>query len=838
MATLALGTLGSVVGGAIAGPLGATAGRVLGGLAGAYIDQSLFGGSGQTAQRKSSADTYKITASTEGQDIARLYGRARLGGNIIWATYLQKVKVNQSSGKGLSASSSSGNQQSYKYLANFAVALCQGEITKIGTVWADGNIIDLSKITYRLYTGTETQLPDGLIIAKEGPDNSPAYRGLAYIVFEALDLTSFGNRIPQLNFEVFRAVDDLERRIEAVTMIPAAGEFVYDTVEITRQIDVGRTASENRNSHFQGTDFVVSLDDLQQTLPNATAVSLFVTWFGNDLRCGNCQITPRVDNQDKDTTPTIWTVSGLDRSHYSRVSLVNGQPAFGGTPSDDSVVHAIQEMHRRGMAVAFTPFMLMDIPAGNTLPDPYTGGTGQAVYPWRGRITCSPAPGVAGTPDKTATAGAQVAAFVAQYRNFVLHYASLCAAAGGVEIFVIGSELRGLGWVRSSASAYPFVTALKTLAADVKAILPSAQLTYAADWSEWFGHQPADGTGDVFFHLDPLWSDSNIAAIGIDNYWPLADWRDGNGHLDYAAGFRDPRELAYLRSNVQAGEGYDFFYASQSARNAQTRTPITDGAFGKPWVFRFKDLANWWINQHFNRPSGTESGSATSWIPQSKPFWFTEMGCPAVDRGANEPNVFFDPKSSESQLPFFSRGTRDDLMQRHYIKAIISYFDAGDPTFAATQNPVSSVYGGRMVDISRIFVYTWDARPFPQFPGAAELWADADHWQLGHWLTGRAADAPISETVSKIMSDLDFSAFDASQLTGSAQGYLLDQSGSHRDALQPLEMGFFFDAVESGGEIKFRHRARDSSIASAHRRWHGRSSQGQSALHAHARAGN
>ena len=73
------------------------------------------------------------------------------------------------------------------------------------------------------------------------------------------------------------------------------------------------------------------------------------------------------------------------------------------------------------------------------------------------------------------------------------------------------------------------------LAAEVKQIFSDAlvsepDVTYAADWSEYFGHQPSDGSNDVYFHLDDLWSDSNIDAVAIDNYWPLADWRDGTSH--------------------------------------------------------------------------------------------------------------------------------------------------------------------------------------------------------------------------------------------------------------------------------------------------------------------
>jgi hypothetical protein len=94
------------------------------------------------------------------------------------------------------------------------------------------------------------------------------------------------------------------------------------------------------------------------------------------------------------------------------------------------------------------------------------------------------------------------------------------------------------------------------------------------------------------------------------------------------------------------------------------RTPITDGAYGKPWVFRQKDIRNWWANQHVNRPGGLESGSLTGWVASGKPVRFIEMGCPAVDKGANQPNVFPDPKSSESAYPWHSNRARDDAMQR------------------------------------------------------------------------------------------------------------------------------------------------------------------------------
>ena len=108
------------------------------------------------------------------------------------------------------------------------------------------------------------------------------------------------------------------------------------------------------------------------------------------------------------------------------------------------------------------------------------------------------------------------------------------------------------------------------------------RIGYAADWSEYFGHQPGDGSGDVFFHLDPLWADPEIDFIGIDNYIPLSDWRDGFEHADAAEGWPAIYDRAYLQANIAGREGFDWFYASAADRSAQIRTLITDGAASKP----------------------------------------------------------------------------------------------------------------------------------------------------------------------------------------------------------------------------------------------------------------
>ena len=823
MATLVLQTIGSVVGNAVGGPIGSALGRAVGGLGGGAIDQALLP---DTPTRYAIGPRLKVmdgVTSSEGAGIPRVYGRARLGGQMIWATrFLERASfsVQNTPGQGKNRGSTTVNI-SYSYSASFAIALCEGPIGFVRRIWADGSELDLTKITLRIYRGTEDQQPDPLIVAKEGADATPAFRGVAYVVFDDLPLSTFGNRIPQFTFEIVRPVSGLGERIRAVDVIPGATEAGYLPALKLNFWSLGATDAENRHQLTAATDWIASIDALQALCPNLESVALVVAWFGDDLRAAHCEIAPGVDSVFKTLGqfnaifgpywPPDWSVAGLDRGTARLVSQVDGRSAYGGTPSDASVKEAIIDLRARGLSVVFYPFLMMDVPPGNTLPDPYAGTTGQAVFPWRGRITCDPAPGRPGSPDGSHAAQAQVDAFFIRYRAFILHYANLCRSAGGVDAFLIGSEFIGLTRIRSGPGHYPAVAALTQLAADVKAVLgPETKISYAADWTEYGAHVPTPG--ELRFPLDPLWASPAVDFVGLDAYWPLSDWRDGDAHLDrQIAG--NTYDLAYLQSRLASGEAYDWYYANVEARVAQIRTPITD-ALGKPWVYRQKDILSWWSNPHVERVDGAELPSATAWTPMSKPIWLVETGCPAVDRGANSPNVFPDARSAEGGLPYFSRGGRDDLIQARFIEATIAYFDPTTPD-AATRNPVSPIYGGPMVDPARLHIWCWDSRPFPAFPTQASVWSDGANWQTGHWLNGRLEGVSLDRLLMALADDVA-APIRAGNVNGFVDGYVLDRPMSPREAIDPLAALFGFDAVSGGGSLGFVGRdgvsARDITI--------------------------
>jgi hypothetical protein len=194
MASLVLGVAGAFVG-SYFGPLGASLGWSVGSALGTILDPQKTEGP--------RLNDLKVQASQYGQPIPIPYGRVRVAGNVIFATDLHEHSHTSSVGKG-------GPQVTeYTYTCSFAVLICVGPIVAVPRIWADGRLVhdtfnyaSQTSFPHKLYLGTETQLPDPTMEAELGVGNVPAHRGYAYIVFDELDLTDYGNRIPNLEFEV------------------------------------------------------------------------------------------------------------------------------------------------------------------------------------------------------------------------------------------------------------------------------------------------------------------------------------------------------------------------------------------------------------------------------------------------------------------------------------------------------------------------------------------------------------------------------------------------------------------------------------------------------------
>ncbi|MEA3046560.1 MAG: hypothetical protein QOJ53_892 [Sphingomonadales bacterium] len=192
MATLVLTVAGQVLG----GPIGSTIGSIVG----QYIDQTII--FAPKARQGPRLGDLSLQTSSYGNPIPKLFGTMRVAGTVIWATDLVESRATSSNGKGRPKTIN------YSYSASFAVALSARPIRGVGRIWADGKLLRgaagdfKSACTFRLHTGDEDQAADPLIAAAEGAESAPAFRGIAYALFEDLQLEDFGNRIPSLTFEV------------------------------------------------------------------------------------------------------------------------------------------------------------------------------------------------------------------------------------------------------------------------------------------------------------------------------------------------------------------------------------------------------------------------------------------------------------------------------------------------------------------------------------------------------------------------------------------------------------------------------------------------------------
>ncbi|SFR97966.1 phage tail protein [Sphingomonas jatrophae] len=208
MATLVLSTVGTLVGGPIGGAVGA--------LIGQSLDQRMLAPS----RRGPRLGDLSVQTSSYGSAIPHIFGMLRVAGTVIWSTDLIEDRYKSGGGKG------QPKVTNYSYSASFAVALSGRAIRGVGRIWADGKLLrgaggdwKSGIAAFRLHHGGEGQPADPLIASLEG--EAPAYRGIAYAVFEGLELADFGNRIPSLTFEV--RADDGPVSLGAITAALSGG---------------------------------------------------------------------------------------------------------------------------------------------------------------------------------------------------------------------------------------------------------------------------------------------------------------------------------------------------------------------------------------------------------------------------------------------------------------------------------------------------------------------------------------------------------------------------------------------------------------------------------------
>ena len=186
----------------------------------------------------------------EGEPRPIVYGIGRpIGGNVIYMSQpirkMVKTYAGEAGGKGGGGKKKKQYQDVEHVYRYYAIRVCEGPITGYRRIWRNGALVydgrkgsdwgaknnHLFFETYRLYTGSWTQMPDSVLQSQQEMD-IPAYRGTAYLVANNEDLTDFGGAIPQWQFEVARSEGYyLTSRPYALEDLPSSGAFAVSVKE-------------------------------------------------------------------------------------------------------------------------------------------------------------------------------------------------------------------------------------------------------------------------------------------------------------------------------------------------------------------------------------------------------------------------------------------------------------------------------------------------------------------------------------------------------------------------------------------------------------------------------
>ena len=100
-----------------------------------------------------------------------------------------------------------------------------------------------------------------------------------------------------------------------------------------------------------------------------------------------------------------------------------------------------------------------------------------------------------------------------------------------------------------------------------------------------------------------------------------------------------------LRARLGGGEAFDWFYGSDAEPGVdQIRTPIVGWRLRQALDVSGEGPGRLVVERPRGAGRRRARGPRPEWAPGGKPIWLTEVGIPAVDKGANSPNVFPDPQ--------------------------------------------------------------------------------------------------------------------------------------------------------------------------------------------------
>lgn len=244
------GVVGAVIGfvGTGFNPVGAFQGAAIGASIGAALDPP----KGPTVEGPRLQDK-GVQTSTYGTSMPRVYGTIGGSGNITQIENNQLKETVRKQKQGGKGGGSSTTTRTYSYSATFQLSLCEGPIAGVRRIWCSDKLIynagsdDLETIIasnqaasgFRIYLGTDDQMPDPRYEAEYGVGNVSAHRGEAYIAFYDFQLADYSNTLQAAQFKV-----------EIVNSITLSNEYMFSYIGSV----INTSLASPRPSNMHGTN--------------------------------------------------------------------------------------------------------------------------------------------------------------------------------------------------------------------------------------------------------------------------------------------------------------------------------------------------------------------------------------------------------------------------------------------------------------------------------------------------------------------------------------------------------------------------------------------------------
>ena len=272
--------VGAVIGFYTGGASYVALGAAVGGAIGGAIDPP----KGPKGKPPSASELKQQTAAY-GVYLGRGYGTYGRYGNVFWiqGNTLTARETEAEGGKG-----GAKGPSTYEIFGTFAVGFGEGEIDGFSRVWFSGKLVydrtssSLGSIlasaeaggSLTFYTGSATQMPDPTIQAELGAANTPAWRGMPYILVKDWPMADFGNTLAglQVKVEIINGPETENDQQQAQLIQPPTDGRLYTSYRYTGGRIVITTLtyltwnydliSVHQQEHIAGSSVCVPLSDV------------------------------------------------------------------------------------------------------------------------------------------------------------------------------------------------------------------------------------------------------------------------------------------------------------------------------------------------------------------------------------------------------------------------------------------------------------------------------------------------------------------------------------------------------------------------------------------------